>query len=927
MIALLRPFLLTALAILLASSAAALANDHGADDHGYGKEAQALLAKGEPRAAAIELRNAIKQDPANAAAAFDLAKIDLSLGDPARAEREVRAAQAHGYDAGKALSLLLETYLAEGRYKDLLHDFPSGNASAEIAARIAVGRGRAELGLQQLDRAADDIAAAHGLAPNDLGPLLAEVDLDLARHDLVSARKALVAAESIDPHAQEVLQRQASLLLAGGDAKAAVNVLDTLRTISPGDPAVYLQLANALIAAGNDAKAEIALKTALRMVPGSAEGTYLQALLLTRAGNYQQADPLLQKLSPMMSRIPSAWFLHAIVLEHLGQLAAARDAVQHFLGHSPADPRGERLLAEIVLRMGQPDVALTALGALPAGDRSDANTLNLLARAHAAAGNRPAANKEFNEAIARAPTLEAPHLGLAELDLTDGNVLRAISEYEKALALAPGDSASRQALIAIQIKAGQFREAEANLEILKSSKSASAPAALLTAELQLAKLDVAGAKRTYSGILQDHPHATRALLGLAEVAALEGDARAERNKLDAILALDPQDHAALGLLTTLLESQGKSGEAQNVLEQAHSSAPGDTVITGELARLELATKHPRDVVDLLATENVTADPALLELEVAAKLEVGDKTAAEAALKGLLVRVPDAIGPRLTLARLLVMDKNFDGASGLLEQGLTSTPGNLALLQGLVGVTLSQDGPDAAMAEAKRLATEAKYWPAGRMLPGDFAMSMHKPALAAHAYAEAYAADPSEALVLRLSQALEAQGQTADAANTLRAYLTEHGRALPVLLSLAAIEMGQGELDDAAARLEAVIEADPANAVALNNLAWIRAKQGKPGALDLAKRAYFLAPDPNTADTLGWIITEQTPSAVGVALLRAAHQVAPSDPTIGYHLAAALAATGQDHVAVSMLDPIVASHVPFADRDAANALLHKLEINP
>lgn len=916
----LRPIFLAGLLVLLAGIGSAFAAD-------YTSRAASLLAKGEPRAAAIELRNAVKQDPANAAAHYELAKIDLSLGDSAGAEREVRAAQAHGYDAAKALSLLLQAYLAQGRYKDLLRDFPSGNTNPKLAAEIAVGRGRAQLGLHRLDQAAAEFATARRLAPKEVGPLLAEADLGLAQRNLPAAAQALAAAEAIDPHAKPVLEHKASLLLATGKPESALDVLRSLKTVAPGDPAVRLQLANALIAAGETTQAAAELKVARAMVPGSVEGTYLQALLSARAGNYHNAYELVQKLSPVIDRIPEAYLLEAVTLQHLGQWAAAASAANRFLGRFPKDPRGERVLATIALNTGKPQEALTALDALPPGERSDAATLDLLARAHATTGNRAAARTEFTKAAKLAPTLEAPHKGLAALNLLEGNVLGAIDEYQKALALAPHDPATRRELIAAEINAGQFEQAAANLDILEKADPASVPDALLRAQLQVVQLDLPAAKATYSKILKTHPHTTAALLGLTHIAALEGDTKAVREHLDAVLAQDPANQTALALLTTLLSSQGQMEDAQKLLEHAHSISPNNPTITADLAALELRMKRPENVLDLLATANVADNPTLLGLQAEAELAAGKKAAAATTLRSLLARVANAVGARLALTRLLVSDKNYDGARGVLEQGLVEAPGNLALLRALVGVMLAEHGPDAASAEATRLAADAKYGPAARMLPGDFAMSERNPAAAAKAYAAALAAAPSEALALRLSEALQAEGKPADAANSLRAYLAQHADAIPILTALASIEITQGQLDQAAARLENVVRADPGNAVALNNLAWILSKQGKPGALQLAERAYSLSHDPHMADTLGWIITQQKPSPIGLALLQASHQASPQDPSVAYHLAAALAAAGKNSAAVAVLKPIVSGHQEFADKDAASALLHKLNPNP
>ncbi|HUA76933.1 MAG TPA: XrtA/PEP-CTERM system TPR-repeat protein PrsT [Acetobacteraceae bacterium] len=912
----LRHGLLAAAALLFTATASARAAD-------YAARAQVLLAEGDPRGAAIELRNAVKLNPADAAAHEQLAKIDLWLGDAVAAEREARAARDHGYDPGPALSLLLNTYLAQGRYKDLLHDFPPGAADPAIAARVAVGRGRAEMALGQLDAAGADFAIARQLAPRSVEPLLAEEDLDVSRHQLAAAAQVIAAALAIDPHDREALLRKASLLLSDGDAQAAITLLGPVLNEAPSNPQVRLEMANALIGAGEDAKAAAEIKAVLAMVPGSVQGLYLRALLLARTGQDHQASLLLERLSPMMSRVPEIYLLQAEVMTRLGQWAEADNAAQQFLGHFPGDPRGERLLAEIALHAGQPQQALAALRTLPAPAQHDVATLLLSARAYAATGDLTTATDDFSAAAKLSPKLAEPHLGLAAIRLALGDTAGAAREYQQALTLAPGNSAARRALIEVAIRAGQYDLAAANLAILQRTEGDAEADAVLRGQLQLAELDIDGARATYAALLKAHPDSLAGELGLARVAALDGDTKEEQGRLMAAVAKNPTDSAALAALTSFLASQGKLTDAHTVLERAHGAAPEDNAITADLASLDISMKEPGKALDLLATENIGGNPSLLGLEIQANLAAGNQLAAQDALRTLIANTPNAVEARLTLARLLTAEKAFSAARATLEDGLAQDPGNLALLQGLVGVALNEHDPAAALAEAKMLAADSAHLPAARTLVGDFYMAQHQPAAAADAYAASFTAAPSMALVIRLATALEAAGKPAAAAARLRAYLARQPEAISVALVLGSIEIQEGQLDSAARRLQGVIAAEPTNVAALNDLAWVRSQQGEADATALAERAYFLSSDPHVADTLGWILTRQKPSQTGLALLKQAHEAAPTDPAVTYHLAAALAGLGQDAAAVSLLRPIVAGTATFTEKAAAGALLQKI----
>ena len=56
-------------------------------------DAEQYLAKGDLKAAEIELRNAVRQSPDNPVIRARLAKVYLDLGDATSAEREARAAR------------------------------------------------------------------------------------------------------------------------------------------------------------------------------------------------------------------------------------------------------------------------------------------------------------------------------------------------------------------------------------------------------------------------------------------------------------------------------------------------------------------------------------------------------------------------------------------------------------------------------------------------------------------------------------------------------------------------------------------------------------------------------------------------------------------------------------------------------------------
>jgi Flp pilus assembly protein TadD len=113
-------------------------------------------------------------------------------------------------------------------------------------------------------------------------------------------------------------------------------------------------------------------------------------------------------------------------------------------------------------------------------------------------------------------------------------------------------------------------------------------------------------------------------------------------------------------------------------------------------------------------------------------------------------------------------------------------------------------------------------------------------------------------------------------------------------------------------------------VALNNLAWVYQQQGKDApAQTLARQAYVLAPGPQTADTLGWILTTSGDPQNGATLLRQATGGAGGDPRILYHFAVALNDTGDRDAAKKALETVVANQQQFKEKELAQKLLDHL----
>ena len=221
-------------------------------------------------------------------------------------------------------------------------------------------------------------------------------------------------------------------------------------------------------------------------------------------------------------------------------------------------------------------------------------------------------------------------------------------------------------------------------------------------------------------------------------------------------------------------------------------------------------------------------------------------------------------------------------------------------------------------------SEDRNFPVIKALKGDIYLAANRPTDAVAAYTEANNAAPSSLLVTRLAGALLRAGQSNDASTLLLNWLGDHPDDMVATEQLAEIKIAAGNWDDAAKYLETLLKQKPHDPVALNNLAWVYQQQGKDAAAQtLARQAYVLAPSPQTADTLGWILTTSGDPKNGATLLRQATGDAGSDPRILYHFAVALNDTGDKDAAKKALETVVANQAQFKEKDLAQKLLDNL----
>jgi len=193
-----------------------------------------------------------------------------------------------------------------------------------------------------------------------------------------------------------------------------------------------------------------------------------------------------------------------------------------------------------------------------------------------------------------------------------------------------------------------------------------------------------------------------------------------------------------------------------------------------------------------------------------------------------------------------------------------------------------------------------------------------------AYRAAHAREPSTRAALALAESLRDGGDVAAARSVLLDWLSKNERDVAARTWLGNLEIQAGNETAARQQFERVLELEPDDAVALNNLAWLYDEADDARALELAERALARLPERVEArDTLGWILVRKGALQRGLTLLEQAYAERPEDPAIVHHYAHALAMSGERAKARELLARTLEEHPRFHDRAAAEDMLARL----
>jgi putative PEP-CTERM system TPR-repeat lipoprotein len=828
-------------ATLLAFGAGANAKDSSTSV----KEAEQYLAKGDLKAAEIEMRNALRQSPDDPVIRVRLAQIYLDLGDAVSAEREARAARERHGDEADYLPILASALLRQGKFSDVVDLIQPGDRAPALESKVRTALGAAAVGLNDPNKAVAMLRDAIRLDPEAAQPK-AQLARLLSRQNPDEADKLIDAAIAAAPRSTEIIGVKAEILRARGDQDGALRLFDQALDIDPKYLQAHLGRAGINIDRGNFKAADADLDPILKATPNLFVANYLRALELAKQQQYAAADRIFDRISPNFARLWTGYYLQGATKLALKQFAQAESLLAKYLAHAPLDQRAARLIASAALQQHAPSRAIDYLKAFSDKSTAEAATLSLLGNGYMADGKPELALQQFEKAATLDPENQSIKARVAISEINSGRGQQGLAELEQVYSSESGASIAGPALVLTELRAGKAEKAaEVAASLIKLDANNPLYQTLLGV-VQVAQRDYAGAEAAFRAALARNPEFPAATRDLANLYLVTGRADDAKKVYGDLLSKKPDDSAALLGLADIAITEKKWPEAIDYINRARTAAPNDPAAGLKLVKL-YEMKQDWKNAQSIAGELVAQFPRDANVELAqagAFLGSGDTKGAMSGYKRAHEIAPNSIPILSRYVALLTSAKEFREARTVLQEAITRNPRNAALKADLIRVEAETDGLDAALAKAREFAKDDPENNIYDLVSVELYEKAGRPQDAVALLEAATTARPSDdGLTVALSRLYSGTGDLAKAEAVLNRRLAADPKSLAVRSALARLYLTAGRTDEAKKSYDEVLSQSPNDFAALLGLAEIAVAHRKwPEAGDFITRARAAAPN-------------------------------------------------------------------------------------
>jgi putative PEP-CTERM system TPR-repeat lipoprotein len=895
-------------------------------------DTKSYLDNNNPAAASIELRNLLKKNNGNTEAHYLLGKIHLILGNVAIAEKEFNRAAQTGWAQEQTQIALARTYITARKFQKLLDNISLQETwSANTKANISALRALSLAGLNQASPAKTTLKKAHSYKKDALEVFKTTAIFQLSELQDGNPSETLKQALSSHPENSKILLLLATDHIKNKEHSAAAEIYRKILSTAPANlitTSVHearIGLARLQITEKKLDKANSTLAPLLKSNEKNPEANYLSALISFSKNDYGHAEGYTRNLLAVLPNHHPSQLLMGKIKYALKEFEQASHHISLYLKSAPDDLSAQILLTQIYIGLAQPDKASSTLQPILKGNPR--NTFALALQSQIAFLNSDADKgiRTLEEAIQITPNDSVLQKQLVKAYIANGNTTKALQKLKifKSLSNTP---ASQKLTISAYLADGKINQA-LKIATQMLDESPDDPTTLaLNGSLHAANNDLSLAREYFSQARQQQKDLPSAIIGLAHLEEQEGNFDQAITLYKTLIKSEQAGTIPMLALSELAGKQNRSDDMLSWLEKARASTPTDLKSRLILANYYLHQSQA-DKAETYIKEALKISPENVEvMTIYGRILIAQKRYNEAlpTLKTLARKHPDSTIPHLLLGEAFSQLGMVKKAHHHLQAVLKIQPDNIFASVFMAETEFKMGNYNNSIKYAKNLQKTQPKLLTGYLLEGNIWLARKNHNKAYSAYTLAWKQQQTADLAKKLFATSKSSTPLEKTVEPLLIWLEQHPEDYNTRLFLATAYQSKKHNDKAIHEYESILKQNTDVSSALNNLAWLYSLSNNSKALDMAERAYRLAPEnPGIQDTYGWILSKQGQAEKGLRLLEQALQTLPNNPDIRFHHASALIKSGKKARGKQVLKELLDRNKIFESREQVQNLLRTI----
>ncbi|MCU7935523.1 MAG: PEP-CTERM system TPR-repeat protein PrsT [Candidatus Thiodiazotropha sp. (ex Dulcina madagascariensis)] len=892
-------------------------------------QAEASFNDGKYSRAVIELKNILQANPQQTDARKLLARSYVMIGDGTSAEKEIDRLTASAEPAADLTLLLLSSWKLQGKHQQILDEYEKGALRDFDRLQVLGIVSNSYINLRQPDKGEALAREMLALDRESVDALIVMAKGASVRDQDDTALEYMDKAITVDPGNQEVWRVKGVIEAKLHDLDQAIESLTKAVTLIQASGSklnlfmTKVSLIQILLQKGDYEASGRYIEELKAGYKSNPYVNYISGLHAYLLEQYTTAKTELSKVHAVLpNHLPTMLLLGAIHFAE-NNLEQANLLLTRYVNQVPTHLQARKLLGEIKLRLNKPGETLSLLKSAD-NQTNDVEILTMIGTAASQSGDYLQGVEYLKRAAKYSPENTRIREELAKLYLRQGAFDEAIAELEKE---GSEQSGKRDNLLIISyMKKQDYTAARKISDQVLGRAGPAAEDYYIRALIELSTGHRVDARNYLAKSVEMDAEYIPGLIALARMDLEDGRLSAGSDRLNLVLAKQPDNINAMMLLAQISERSGQQGQALEWLEKAAGLNVKSLLPRAILAKYYLRIKQPEKAAAYLDDTRLrdSGNPAILSLIAELDQQMGRYREAEASIKKIieLNREDEKAYRQLAIIQSKAGDSRA-ARSTLTEfnkQTPLSTQGKLLLFK----LEMKDQRYDKAASIAKQMMANGKTKYTGVLLMATVSEATGKRQMAISLLKQHITPDVPFFLVQKLSDLYVKNGDLESVSALLKNRIQSHQDDQQSKTALAMVYQAHDRVPEAVALYDDLLAADADNIVALNNLALLVFDRDPKRALNLAEKAFNRAGNSSVAviDTYAWLTHQLGDTGKAIGLLVPILD-RTSDPSILYHYAAMLVASGRKGEAKDILGRAFESNNPFPESDEAKLLLSEI----